>query len=176
MIWGAGVKGARRSDRLIHLADLFPTLATFAGVEEDRMQNADRPLDGVTFRPEVDGSSSNAPARAFSFFERGNDALLPFAFGAVDEAGWKLILRETERQTNYSAGHLIEVYDTENDALEARNLFETPCTLPEARVMALFEFIASKAAENHAHSDWFEEEFYSVKLQQALQSCVSQSD
>ncbi|MEL6692092.1 MAG: sulfatase-like hydrolase/transferase [Pseudomonadota bacterium] len=176
MIWGAGVKGARRSDRLIHLADLFPTLATFAGVEEDRMQNADRPLDGVTFRPEVDGSSSNAPARAFSFFERGNDALLPFAFGAVDEAGWKLILRETERQTNYSAGRLIEVYDTENDALEARNLFETPCTLPEARVMALFEFIASKAAENHAHSDWFEEEFYSVKLQQALQSCVSQSD
>ena len=176
MMWGEGVNGSRRSERLVHLADLFPTLAALTGVEERYFDGVERPLDGVSFRAEVDGSSSNAPSRQFSFFERGNDAVLPFAFGAVDEAGVKLILRETERQTSYSAGRLIEIYDAESDILEAQNLFETPCEMPGPRVSALFEFIASKAAENEAHSDWFDAGFYRASIQKALDACVSQTE
>lgn len=176
MLWGGAVKGARRSDRLVHLADLFPTLAGLAGVAEDYLDAPERRLDGVSFRADVEGVPSEDPERKFSFFERGNDALLPFAFGAVDQAGLKLILRETERQTNYSPGRVVEVYDTDRDVLETRNLVDAPCDMPEARVMALFEFIASKAAQNQAHSDWFDEGFYRAHLQQALALCPSRSE
>lgn len=176
MIWGVGVNGSRRSDRLVHLADLFPTLASLAGVEENRLDSKKSSLDGVSFRTEVDGFPSKATARNFTFFERGNDALLPFAFGAVDETGLKLILRERARQTNYSPGRLVEVYDTESDALEAQNLFDIPCAMPETRVLELFEFIASKAAENQAHSDWFDESYYRVNIKQALDACMSPSE
>ncbi|MEL6665982.1 MAG: sulfatase-like hydrolase/transferase [Pseudomonadota bacterium] len=176
MIWGEGVNGFRRSKRLVHLADLFPTLAEIAGVEGRYLDSDEQPIDGVSFRSEVDGFSSRFPSREFSFFERGNDAVLPFAFGAVDQAGLKLILRETVRQTNYSAGRLIEIYDTESDMFEAQNLFDTPCDMPGPRVLELFEFIASKASQNEAHSDWFDEEFYRVSILQALNACVSRTD
>jgi arylsulfatase A-like enzyme len=176
MLWGETIEGSRRSEQLVHLADLFPTLASLAGVEEAHFSDGGRQIDGVSFRTEIDGVQSAASPRRFSFFERGNNARLPFAFGAVDGAGYKLILRETERQTNYSAGRLVEFYDTETDLLEARNLFDAPCSVPEERVMPLFDFIASKAAENEAHSAWFNERLYQERIQQALAQCRAHSN
>lgn len=176
MIWSAPeddeLVSSRRSDRLVHLADLFPTLGELSGVDPRYGLDPEAPLDGMSFLSEVTGSHAGQVERAYAFFERGNDEVLPFAYGAVDQQGLKLILRDPERETNYSAGQLIEIYETDADPLEQRNLLETPCSMPTARVADLFEFIVTKADQNEAHSDWFDAERYMDILTLAQQVCT----
>lgn len=162
-----------RTSRLLHLADLFSTLADLAGVS---------PAVEVDLGDEIDSRSFSASlllnrvddgrSRDFAFFERGNDERLPFAYGAVDRQGLKLILREPGRQNNHSRGVLVEVYDTARDRLETNNLINSRCAVPAEPVFALFEFIIAKADKNTAHSDWFAPDLYRSELTRAFNGCA----
>jgi len=161
-----------RSERLIHLADLFPTLADVAGVEAEQIAQAQLALDGVSFAADLRRDAQDpSPARDFVFLERGNDETLPFAYGAADAHGLKVILRDPERATNYSDGRLVEIYDTAADPLEQRNLLTTPCDVPLERVQALMDFIVSKASQNEAHSDWFQAGLYRAQIERLNSVC-----
>lgn len=161
-----------RSGRLIHLADLFPTLAGVAELQVEQLVRLQPKTDSTSFISDLyDGTQDYATAREFVFLERGNDAELAFAYAGVDTQGLKVILRDPVRETNYSAGRLIEIYSTNDDPLEQQNLFGVTCDLPFARIDALMDFIVSKASLNEARSEWFHQELFYEEIEQQFAIC-----
>ncbi len=162
-----------RTDELVHLADFFPTLAGIAGVPVGAGGEGGVEIDGVRIRlQDNEPAQSSSSVRDFVFIERGNDEKLPFAYGGVDRAGLKVILRDPERATNYSKGILVEIYDTDTDPLEASNLLNDPCAIPVDRTDRLFDFIAGKARQNIAHFDWFDEARYRTHIDDVVAECA----
>lgn len=170
--YASGVLATGRSDQLIHLADLFPTLAELAGVPPREIGTSGNTIDGLSFAASLEPAARQDRAgREFVFLERGNSERLPFAFGAVDQRGLKLILREPARQNNFSAGLLVEIYDTERDPTESENLANQPCAAPAERVSALFQFIVSNVSENSENTEWFNADLFQAELDTTLSDC-----
>ncbi|WOR16132.1 sulfatase-like hydrolase/transferase [Hyphomonas sp. FCG-A18] len=160
-----------RGEQLVHLADLFSTIIELSTLGQQSQQNDQIKVDASSILADLLATSQDrTDKREFVFLERGNKQSLPFAYAGVDQSGLKLILRETERQTNYSSGVLIELYDTETDPSEIQNLIHTPCEIEKSHVWDLFNFIVSKTT-NTASNPWFQQNLYHAELQKAFERC-----
>lgn len=96
--------------------DLYPTLLEAAGSSISH----DQRVDGVSFRPLLEGQSVDRDAIFWHYPHYGNQGATPA--GAVRSGSWKLI-------EYYETGH-VELYDLDDDVSERRDL---GAKLPEKR-------------------------------------------
>ncbi len=116
-----------RSDALIYLLDLYPTICDFAG--------AARPpgIDGVSFKPVIEGKSKAERSELF------------FAYRHVQRAWrderWKLI--------RYPEVNVTQLFDLRNDPEEMRDLANDPAHVPRvAQLMAKLKEAQPKFGDN----------------------------
>lgn len=108
----------QRSGALAELVDLYPTLASLAGISEDLPAN----LEGEDFTPVLDDPAASVKEAAFTRHQQ------PFYGSPKDWKAWGYSVRtENWRYTEWRAiegGEVIarELYDHEKDPLETRNL------------------------------------------------------
>lgn len=160
----------KRTDALVHLVDLLPTLADFLKVKPA----LDKPIDGVSFYPILGAKPGEiVNQRDFIYLEKGNLAKLPFSYGALDRSGLKLILRERARYTPKTGDALIELYDTQNDPQEKNNLFLKPCTRPGKDVLNLFKYIDDKLASEPNNHTSYDRAEYVQEIENYAHQCPS---
>lgn len=179
MVWSTGktnrsalIQPGRVND-LVHLVDLLPTLADLVGAKPvEAASGAARQIDGQSFISKLSGTPDvGSQAREFLYVERGNAAKIPFAYGAVNQNGLKLILRDKQRYVHWPWNALIEVYDTKNDPQEAHNLFKQPCSLDTDDVRALYDFIRAKLASEPDNHTSFTEDDYGAEFADFYRTC-----
>jgi arylsulfatase A-like enzyme len=155
----------------VHGADLFATLAEMAGVPVRRLyQSADGRDSTSLFDMLQTGPARSLPPRNFAFVQRGNEQRMPYAYGAVDRDGMKLILREPARPTAYSPGVLAELYDTSADPDEMHNLFPGACGSALASMRELFGYIERTTAVS-PFEKWFQPVTYLRLLEDRKIAC-----
>ena len=149
MIWSDDdallAHAGERVQGLVHMTDLFPTLASLMGVPESRLQTLSPQLDG---RPiDINAPAGVTGVRDLAYIERGHHRRQPFALAAIDSHGRKLILRESARPANHGSG-LTEFYRTTHDPLELDNLYPAVCD-PEdvAALERLLDYILTQRGE-----------------------------
>ena len=134
-------------EHLVQGADLFATLAEIAGVPPRRLYQSAETRDSTSLLAMLQtGPARSQPPRNFAFVQQGNEQRMPYAYGAIDRDGLKLILREQARQTTYSPGVLVELYDTIEDPDELQNLFPSTCGATLAGMSELLGYIDRTAA------------------------------
>ncbi|MBI3874501.1 MAG: sulfatase-like hydrolase/transferase, partial [Verrucomicrobia bacterium] len=116
-----------RSDALIYLLDLYPTICDFA--------DAARPagIDGVSFKPVIEGKAKSERSELF------------FAYRHVQRAWrderWKLI--------RYPDVNVTQLFDLQNDPEEMRDLANDPAHAPRvAQLMAKLAAAQPKFGDN----------------------------
>jgi|GEM_PF-5332104 len=129
-IWSTGPESKllqRETDQLFHFADFGPTILDLAGLSSLEIEAMERETHGVSQAGVLRGAPD--AAREYVYLERGTPGGAPYAFGAVDENGMKLVLwADPEARFPALEGFQpdrIEVYDTETDPNELENLFAT---------------------------------------------------
>lgn len=139
---------ASTEDRLVHLVDLFPTLAEMAGVAPAAYKKINNIVDGKSFADAV-METEKTDKRMFAYFQRGNERHPSFQFGGIDDTNWKLIIRNhgkvSDPNREYDGG-LIEFFDLNNDVKERHNLFPKICETTPEKLWEIFEKIAALAA------------------------------
>ncbi len=121
--WPAGVTPGRH-DGLIHVVDMFPTLADLAGASTA----ASKPLDGMDVWPVIAGGAAS-PRSEIVY---NVDPLM----GAVRQGDWKLVWKA-------ALPPAVELFNLADDPAETRNL---AAELPD-RVAALQDRIVALATE-----------------------------
>lgn len=172
MVWssdpGWSERFAGRSDRLTHLADLFPTLAAIAAVPPDQFDYA--PIDGRGFASEIwPGADEGEPHQAI-YVQRGNPRAQPFALSAVSQGGHKLIIREQDRTVRYSDG-FIEFFDLRADPGEANNLYPRLCGRHGRVALELLDYIEALHASEPASSVPLDFPEYRELIREAQADC-----
>lgn len=172
-----------RTNRLVHLTDLFATIAEITGVSPSNAPADDSPnqIDAQSF---ADGIFSNKRTisgerktksfahREYLYLERGN-ARQPFAFGIVHVSGDKLILRDLDRTSRYAGEVKMEYYETATDPGESKNLFNN-CRANFARAHVMLDELAKLHAEAGEHSN-FESEKYKTLLVESRLNCTKET-
>jgi arylsulfatase A-like enzyme len=136
-----------RVQRLVHITDLFPTLAGLMGVPDAALQSISSQLDGHPI--DLERPAASTLLREFAYIERGNERSQPFALAAIDQAGWKLILREAERPVAFGSGGT-EFYETPHDPFELENRYPDICETKdrEALERLLWYILAQRGEQN----------------------------
>jgi len=113
--WPGRVPAGQKSNEVVHIVDLFPTLAKMAGVEAP----GDRPIDGVDQSDFLLGASSKSNREGFAIFV--GDTL----YGAKWR-NWKvhLVWQESKFGTQQSFSTVPKVVDLITDPREERNVAE----------------------------------------------------
>lgn len=156
---------------LAQSADLFATLAEMAGVPTRRLYQSAEQRDSTSLLDMLqNGPARSLPPRNFAFVQQGNEQRMPYAYGAIDRDGLKLILREPTRATAYSPGVLVELYDTGADPDELHNLFPGACGPELSRMGELLGYIDRTTAAS-APGSWFQPVTYLELLQQSEIAC-----
>lgn len=175
VVWWGGFEsktlGSRRDESLVHLADLYPTLAMLAGVPSNTLRDSQYDLDGVPIESLASVRSGEFEEREFLFLERGNADRLPFAYAAVDADGIKLIVRESDRPVRYRPGVTIEAYDTALDPDETTDLMTLSCSAPEEELLDLLAFIDEKVSSAGDPHGWFDVEQFSAEIRMTASRC-----
>lgn len=132
----------KRSDRLFHFADIGPTLLSFGGATLEQINAFERDTSGIAQADAVRGAHQQH--HDLIYLERGTINGAPFAFGSVDQDGFKLIVWEKEDVVfpaieGFSPNQ-IEFYDTKSDPGEVTNLFKN-CDADFDLIRQHFEFI-----------------------------------
>ncbi|MEL6666912.1 MAG: sulfatase-like hydrolase/transferase [Pseudomonadota bacterium] len=131
-----------RSAKLFHFADIGPTLLSFAGATREQTDAFERETSGIALADAVRGGHQEH--HDLIYLERGTINGAPFAFGSVDQEGFKLIVWEKEEVVFPAIEGFfpsqIEFYDIKNDPGEVTNLFET-CEANFSLVQRHFDFI-----------------------------------
>ena len=133
MRWPAGIEAGRESDEIVHVMDLFPTLARLSGGKVP----SDRVIDGVDMSSFFLGQQKASGREGFIVY-MGNDV-----FG-VKWRDWKLHFKE---QTGWN-GVLREytmprVYNLINDPQERDNVLFPHTWVPKAALPQLEEHVIS---------------------------------
>lgn len=111
------------SDALVHLFDIFPTACDLAGVEPPSN------IDGLSFRPAIEGKSNSARDALFLAYRD--------RMRAVRDHRWKLI--------RYPQVDVTQLFDLESDPDETKNLAGDP-SLHE-RVARMLDQLAARQKE-----------------------------
>jgi arylsulfatase A-like enzyme len=171
MVWSTDAQWTKQHageySNLLHLVDIFPSLASIAGVSDQQIKADENTIDGVSFAQQL-SDSSIANHRTSAYLQRGNTRKMPFAFAAVNHQDKKLILREFSRQTNYAADNIIEFYDLNQDPDELNNLFPQLCGDNIKQLWALFDYIAVKLTSTKNHHVEFDSSRYRQYIEQNL--------
>jgi len=164
-----------RSDALVALSDLFLTISEMTGSGTGASEGSDSLLDSVSFA-KILNDPSRPSEREFVYVERGNLDKMPFAYGLVDAAGYKLILRDPVRPTGYAPGVLMEFYDTARDPGEANNLLLSACSTDLARVSYMLEEITRLHASEPEKHTTFSPDPYRSHLAGLTANCASSTN
>lgn len=141
-------RAGERFAGMVHMTDLFPTLATLMGVPDSALRSLSPALDGQAI--DLDAPDNPAGQRELAYFERGNLRSQPFALAAIDTHGRKLILRESARPVIFGSG-LTEFYHTTHDPFELVNLYPAICDDEDADALVrLLDYILSHRGEAEA--------------------------
>jgi arylsulfatase len=113
--WPGKIPAGRRSNEIVHIVDLFPTLASLAGLETP----TDRPIDGVEQSDFLLGRSEKSNREGFAIFV--GETL----YGAKWR-NWKvhLVWQETKFGTQQAFSTVPKVVDLITDPREERNVVE----------------------------------------------------
>lgn len=104
-----------RSDVLVELTDIYPTLVALSGLDEP-----DTPIEGMNLLPVLDGSS---PSREAAFSQSWSAAHLVRPERRGMEVMGYTIRTDRYRYTEWGRGEEgVELYDYQEDPLEYRNL------------------------------------------------------
>lgn len=156
-----------RTDILVHTVDLYATILQLIRPKSTLPKHQ---MDSKDFAP-VFGDLSFRH-RDKLYIESGHARSLPFSYTAINDAGYKLILNETERPSRFGASDYLEYYDTNHDPGELRNLLHTPCEVDLREVDDLFEYIVSKReSEVSLVESSFDKEFYQRSILSFQQKC-----
>lgn len=142
MVHSDGRGPKQRTDALVSTVDMFDTVAALMGatlaVPPSAHQRSGKNIAPTSARETITGHD-------MIYLEAGHERRLPFAFAAIDKAGLKLIVTETQRPPRFYTG-LMELYDTQADPGERQNLLETPCAVNLAAVQDMVDFLAETRA------------------------------
>jgi arylsulfatase A-like enzyme len=156
---------------LAQSADFFATLAEMAGVPPRRLYQSAEGRDSTSLLDMLqNGPERSLPPRNFAFVQQGNEQRMPYAYGAIDRSGLKLIVREQARQTTYSPGVLVELYDTNDDPDELRNLFPGACGVTLSGMGELLGYIDRTIATSTVEN-WFKPVTYLRLLEERQSAC-----
>lgn len=110
------VDGGRRSDALVDLVDIYPTVLELAGVDVAATQPADKPLDGISLLPVLrDGNAEHARTVSLSEFW-GPRTYYDLSGQTVTDGRFKLIRFRDGQE---------EAYDLVADYFETDNLLQS---------------------------------------------------
>jgi arylsulfatase A-like enzyme len=146
MVWSTdptwAEKFSGKTDRLTHLADLFPTLSEIAGVPPEIIDELGFSVDGASFAGAIAAEKSIKGGERL-YIQRGDgDALsLPTGFGAIADNGDKLTLRMLDSEVPEGVS-LIEFFNLRQDPGERDNLFPAICHDNPEAFWNLFDYIA----------------------------------
>ncbi|MBU2605863.1 MAG: sulfatase-like hydrolase/transferase [Alphaproteobacteria bacterium] len=171
---GNGAVETGRSDALVHLSDLFLTISELTGSRIAASEGSGRTLDSVSFAG-ILKDTDRPGKRDFAYVERGNLAMMPFAYGLVDAAGFKLILRDPVRPTGYAGDVLMEFYDTARDPGETSNLLVSTCSADLSRVGFMLEEITRLHASEPQKHTTFSPDPYRSHLAGLASRCASET-
>ncbi|WP_341197814.1 sulfatase-like hydrolase/transferase [Hyphomonas chukchiensis] len=160
-----------RTDALVELSDLFLTITDLTGAEAPATGNDGAVLDSMSFANVLHDPASPS-GRKYVYVERGNLDKLPFAYGLIDEAGYKLILRDPVRMTGYAGNVLMEAYNTAKDPGESDNLLLSPCHADLGRIKAMLAEISRLHASEPADKTSFSPDPYEAHLEDLAASCA----
>ena len=175
MVWSTAPAWAKQfageTNRLTHLADLFPTLSEIAGVSPQILNQLGFPIDGVSFAGSIINDARSIERKRL-YLQRGNPHNLPFMLGAVADNGHKLILHEFNRKMPQRTS-LIEFFNLQQDPGESKNLFPTICHNDPAAFWSLFNYIAELHTSEKTPYGKFDEKRYRgyIEEQFATQGC-----
>jgi arylsulfatase A-like enzyme len=109
VVWGSAVSTAGRSEALINLVDIFPTVLDLMGIPHTEV------IDGVSFAEVLQGGPGD---RAVLFSELfGTDQPADQAGTTVSDGRWQYLLFDDGTE---------ELFDLVSDPTESTNLLETP--------------------------------------------------
>ncbi len=113
--WTGKIPAGRRSNEIVHLVDIFPTLAAVAGVEVPM----DRPIDGVDMRDFFTGKKNTSGREGFPIFV-GNDLY------AVKWHNWKVhfIWQDSKHSPKITYSTIPKVVNLITDPREERQVVE----------------------------------------------------
>jgi arylsulfatase len=131
--WPAGIEAGRVSDEIVHLMDLFPTLAKIAGgkVPDDRV------IDGIEMADFFLGKKDKSGREGFIVY-MGNDVFgvkwRDWKLHFKEQSGWNGVLRE------YTMPRL---YNLINDPREKDNVLFPHTWVPKAALPQLVQHVGS---------------------------------
>lgn len=108
--WPKRIKGGQVSNEVVHLVDLFPTIAAAAGVPS--IIPNDRIIDGVNQLAFLEGKQSNSNRESVIFMERYGNIM------AVKWHNWKLWYRYETEMPDPNPDNLIRLFDLGVDPKE----------------------------------------------------------
>jgi arylsulfatase A-like enzyme len=113
--WPGNIPAGQRSNEIVHIVDLFPTLANMAGVEAP----ADRPIDGVDQSDFLLGKSEKSNREGFAIF-------VGETLHGAKWRNWKahLVWQETKFSTQQPFSTVPKLVDLITDPREERNVVE----------------------------------------------------
>ncbi|MEH6488016.1 sulfatase-like hydrolase/transferase [Hyphomonas oceanitis] len=160
-----------RTDALVELSDFFLTITDLTRAEAPATGSDGAVLDSMSFANVLHDPASPS-GRKYVYVERGNLDKLPFAYGLIDEAGYKLILRDPVRMTGYAGNVLMEAYNTAKDPGESDNLLLSPCHADLGRIKAMLAEISRLHASEPADKTSFSPDPYEAHLEDLAASCA----
>ena len=131
--WPGRIPAGRRSNEIVHIVDLFPTLANMAGLDAP----TDRPMDGVDQSDFLLGESEKSNREGFAIFV--GETL----YGAKWR-NWKvhLVWQETKYSTQQAFSTVPKVVDLVTDPREERNVaqpYNTWLQYPVTKLLVGFQ-------------------------------------
>ena len=113
--WPGRIPAGQRSNEIVHIVDLFPTLANMAGVEAP----ADRPIDGVDQSEFLLGKNEKSNREGFAIF-------VGETLHGAKWRNWKahLVWQETKFGTQQPFSTVPKLVDLITDPREERNVVE----------------------------------------------------